>query len=75
MKREAFHQLLLMIDWLLQNTNLKSPRGVSAAEKLLIFLFIISHGIQCMLEMEEHAAACRVLSYIATSSRPYEGIA
>jgi hypothetical protein len=40
MKRDAFLDLL---DWLLINTNLRSSRGgVSAAEKLLIFLFITS---------------------------------
>ena len=58
MKREAF---LDMLDWLLLNTNLRSSRGVSAAEKVLIFLFISSHGIKFRVAAETFQHSTRTI--------------
>jgi hypothetical protein len=41
LKRETFKALL---QWLIEHTGLKDSREVSAAEKLIIFLLISSHG-------------------------------
>jgi DDE superfamily endonuclease len=42
LKRETF---IALLQWLTEKTNLKTSRNVSAAEKLLIFLFICSNGV------------------------------
>lgn len=58
LKRETFKALL---QWLLEHTDLKDSREVSAAEKLIIFLLISSHGANFRLASESLQRSTRTI--------------
>ena len=49
LKRDTF---LALLDWLLVHTDLKDSREVSAAQKLVIFLYICSQGVKFRIAAE-----------------------
>jgi DDE superfamily endonuclease len=58
LKREVFLELL---EWLCQNSKLKDSRCVSAAEKLIIFLYICAHGVKFRIAAEEVQHSTRTI--------------
>lgn len=58
LRREVFLELL---NWLCQNTELKDSRHVSAAEKLVTFLFICAHAIKFRIAAETFQHSIRTI--------------